>query len=226
MGLHLRKMKHIDMKNLVNRYIVVIFLLIISSVLIQFLTYSKFNHSTNGLAQIKRIPLTISKWQGQDVPLEERIYEILETRSIVYRKYISENGEDVFLEIIYYPETKVDFHSPEDCLAGEGISVSKSRKTITIINDGKAFEIGLNQLVRKQMNKENLIYYFYKAGDFVGPSYIQLRFNLALNKFLSNKKSGALILVSTAMNDRNRADGSKVLKKFIQKLFPYIQHDL
>jgi EpsI family protein len=211
-----------DIKNITNRYLIVIFVLIISSVLIHLLTYNKFYRTEEGLAHIVKIPLEIGGWHGQDIFIEDRIFEILETKSILQRKYSSDQGYEVLLTIVYYPETKVDFHAPEACFSGQGISISKSEKTLNILKDGMIFELKINQLIKQQMNSENLIYYFYKADNFFGSSYIKLRFSLALNKFLSNEKNGALIIVSSMMKNQDTKKESEVLQKFIQDIFPFM----
>lgn len=210
------------MKRLSSRFLTLTLVLGVSAILINFLAYDKYNDVKVGLQATEQIPLNFGKWRGEDVPLEKIVYEILETQAIIHRKYVSDDGYEVFLSIVYYSETKVDFHSPEGCLGGQGINVDKAQKKINIFKDGKHFQIELNQLIRQYANQQSLIYYFYKAGNFLGQSYIKLRFNLALNKFLSNEKSGALIRVSTPLNMKNMDDKSKILNKFIQEIIPFI----
>jgi EpsI family protein len=210
------------MKKFRNRYLTLVLILGLNSILINYLSFDKNNDVQAELQAIQHIPVNLNRWRGEDILLEKKIYEILETQSIIHRKYVSDEGYEVFLSIVYYPETKVDFHAPEGCLGGQGISVTKSQKTITIFNDGKIFQIGINQLIRNYSHQQSLIYYFYKAGDFLGQSYIKLRFHLALNKFSSNEKSGALIRVSTPLNGENMENSSELLRKFIQDFTPYI----
>ncbi|MEA3322718.1 MAG: EpsI family protein [Patescibacteria group bacterium] len=128
----------------------------------------------------------------------------------------------IFLSIVYYPETKVDFHAPEGCLAGQGIQISKTAKTIYITHKERKVKINLNQLVRKNNNSNELIYYFYKAGDFHGKSYIRLRLALAMNKFSTKEKSGALIRISTPALNSDYQPASENLISFIAELYPYL----
>ncbi|MBW1720058.1 MAG: EpsI family protein [Deltaproteobacteria bacterium] len=166
------------------------------------------------------MPLEFGQWQGKDIPLDERIYEILETRSIINRTYREENGKKVLLSIVYYPETKVDFHAPEACLEGRGIQISKSYQTITITPNEKKVKINLNRLIRKQGGSDELIYYFYKAGDFLGKNYIKLRLNLALNKFGRKEKNGSLIRVSTPVFGEDYKSASNTLTRIIGRSVP------
>ena len=204
-----------------NRYLILFTVLLLTAVAVTFLSYDTFNEAEASIQTIEKIPLNLGKWQGVDVALEENIYEILETRSIINRKYFA-NDSSIFLSVVYYPETKVDFHAPEACLAGKGIQISKSDRIIYITHNGRKVRVNLNQLVRQNNNSNELIYYFYKAGDFLGKSYIKLRFSLAMNKFSTKEKSGALIRVSTPALNSDYQPASENLTSFIAELYPYL----
>lgn len=209
------------MEKLRSRYIILIAILLLTSVIVGYLSYDTFNKAKAASLTIEKIPLNLGKWKGTDIPLDERIYDILETRAIINRSYFYD-GSSVFLSLVYYPETKVDLHRPEGCLAGRGIETSKSDQTIIITYNENKLKINLNQLIRQQENSSELIYYFYKAGDFLGENYIRLRFNLALNKFGRKKKGGALIRVSTPNMANDFEGASAILTSFIADLYPYL----
>ncbi len=209
------------MKKFRSRYLTLVLILSVTSVLINFLSYDKYNDAQAGVQTIEKIPHTLGKWTGRDFPIEDLIFEILETKSIIHRNY-QENNSSVFLSLVYYPQTKVDFHAPEGCLAGQGVNISKSLKDIYINVRGNNQKMVVNQLVRQKNDSDELIYYFYKAGDFIGPNYIKLRLALALNKLTSQGKSGSLIRVSTPINSNNIQDAQKRLKEFIEKLYPFL----
>ena len=210
------------MENMQNRYLIVIAIMFFASVFVHFLSYDTYYEAEAGIRAIKNIPLEFGQWQGKDIPLDEQIYEILETRSIITRAYRGKNGQEVLLSIVYYPETKVDFHAPESCLAGRGIQISKSDQTITVTPTEKKVTINLNRLIRQQAGSDELIYYFYKAGDFLGKNYIKLRLNLALNKFSRKEKNGSLIRVSTPVFGEDYKSASNMLTRFIEDLYPYL----
>jgi len=212
-------------EKLAYRYILLTSILLFTSLLVLFLSYDTFYKADAAVKSINRIPLQIGDWKGQDIPLDKRVYDILETRAIINRSYVS-NGKSVFLSLVYYPETKVDFHAPEGCLAGRGVQISKSPRSILVHYNGKRINITLNQLVRRHNGVDELYFYFYKAGDFMGSSYIKLRFNLALNKFKTKSKAGSLIRVSTPVSGGNYKIASKTLTDFIQALYPYLNEYL
>ena len=209
------------MERIISRYIVLIALLFVVWGITSLLSYGTFCGADAAIKTINNIPLDLGKWHGKDMPLDSRVYDILETRSIVNRNYTSA-GHSVFLSLVYYPETKVDFHAPEACLAGQGIQVDKSSRSIYVNYRGDRIRVNVNQLVRSHGGSNELIFYFYKAGSFVGKSYLKLRFNLALNKFGKEEKSGSLIRASTPVNEDNYRMASETLISFITDLYPYL----
>lgn len=206
-------------------YLTSAFLLIVTAALVNFLEYDANNKAEDGIKALEGIPLRMGEWVGRDVPLDEQVYKILETRSIIHRVY-NAPGKEVFLSIVYYPETKVDFHAPEGCLGGRGIEIQKSSRQVKVTSEGKDMEVKLNQLVRDHGSDKSLVYYFYKAGDFVGDSYIRLRLALAANKVASNNKSGSLIRVSIPVRNGEEKRSAEVLMGFIGELYPHVAKSL
>lgn len=206
-------------------YLITVFLLIITAALVNFLEYGTYYKAEVGIKALEGIPLRMGEWVGRDVHLDEQIYRILETRSIIHRVY-SAPGNEVLLSIVYYPETKVDFHAPESCLGGKGIKIEKSPRRISFSNEGKKLEVELNQLLWDQGPDKTLVYYFYKAGDFVGNSYLRLRLALAANKVVSNNKSGSLIRISTSNQPGEENRSAEVLAEFMGELYPHVLKSL
>lgn len=208
------------------RYLTVLALLLFTAVIIKFLSYDIFNKPEQGIKAIAQIPEQIGQWHGKDMPLAEHVYDILETSSIINRAYSSPSGRNVFLSLVYYTETKVDFHAPESCLGGLGIRVSKEEKDIIVHQDGKDIPMRVDQLLRKGEGDgpDTLIWYFYKAGDFLGEDYIKLRLHLALNRFTKEDKSGALIRLSTPMpsGKYGAKKASDALRNFTEELYPFL----
>lgn len=197
----------------------------ITALAVNFLSYDPFGRMEDGLEAISRIPHTIGDWKGKDLPLDSSIYEILETKAIIHRNYIL-NNSTILLSIVYYPQTKVDFHGPEACLGGQGIKTRSISKKINLGTGDRMVSLDINEMAWEKGNEKSLVYYFYKAGAFVGSSYIKLRFALAINKFASTEKSGALIRVSIPVysSEYNRAEA--VLQGFMRDLYPYIMKAL
>jgi len=210
------------MEKINYKYISFIAIMTMTALLVNYLTYDTFHESDVGVQVIESIPMNMGKWHGKDIPMDNVVYDILETKSIIHRIYHTPNGREVFLSLVYYPETKVDFHAPESCLGGQGIRIMKSYKTIDMISEGKVITIVLNRLIMEHGTETRLVYYFYKSGEFLGRSYIKLRFRLALNRFSKKVKNGSLIRISTPIRFDNLEKANNNLIDFIQVLYPIL----
>ena len=204
-----------------KKYIVVLVLFAVSALVVNYLSYDAFGGKNDGFAAIGKIPYAVGEWQGKDLSLDPSVYELLETNTIIHRNY-QRGHSSILLSVVYYPETKVDFHAPESCLGGKGIRTKSTVKQIQFNCNGNTVDLAINVMAREQDEDKQLIYYFYKAGHFVGSSYIKLRFAVAFNKFSSRKKSGSLIRVSTPVVQEDYSDASENLLEFIEELYPYI----
>lgn len=210
------------MKNLKLRYIATILLLFFTSAVVQALQYRPRHEDDSGLATLRSVPIKIGEWQGEEYPLEETVYDILETRAIIHRSFTTNSGKNVFLSLVHYHDTKVDFHAPEACLGGNGLQTEKTTKTVTLHSNGKSVTFDLARMITSNPQGKSLVYYFYKTGRFVGSSYLMMRLNIATNKMMRNETKGSLIRISTNFIPGKEKEAEQVLLDFTQDLFPYI----
>ncbi len=192
------------------------------------LQYESSQDDEAALADLQTIPVQVGEeWLGQDFHLEETVYDILETRAIIHRSYVGENGQDVFLSVVHYSDTKVDFHAPESCFGGRGLKTVKTNKTITFLSSGdEQTTLDVAKLVTTRPNGKTITYYFYKSGDFVGSNYIKMRLSIAANKLLRNDARGSLIRISTVIRPDREAEAESLLVEFLQDLLPYVHQSL
>jgi len=211
------------MENLKLRYITTILLLILTSAVVHTLQYRPSHDDESGLVVLRTVPFKIGEWQGEEYPLEEKVYDILETRAIISRSFTTNSGKNIFLSIVHYHDTKVDFHAPESCLGANGLQLEKTTKTVTLHSNGKSVTFDLARMISSNTQGKTLVYYFYKAGRFVGSSYLMMRLNIAMNKMIRNDTKGSLIRISTDFIPDREKEAEKVLLGFTQELFPYIE---
>lgn len=215
------------MENLKFQYLIVIILLTVTAFVVNGLQYGSSRDDESGLADLQAIPMQIGEWwQGKDFPLEEMVYEILETRAIIHRSFTGNNGSNVFLSIVHYSDTKVDFHAPESCIGGRGLKTEKTNKTIAFLSGDKKIILDVAKMVTTRSTGETLTYYFYKSGEFIGSNYIKMRLNIAANKLFKNDARGSLIRISTVMNPGNEAEAESLLISFLQDFYPYAYQSL
>jgi len=208
-----------------KKYIIILILFALSALVVNYLSYEPFGRTDNGLEAIGMIPHTIGGWRGEDLYLDRSVYELLETKAIIHRNYTL-NDTTILLSVVYYPQTKVDFHAPESCLGGKGIRTQSSVKRIQLDQNERTVDLDINMILREQGQDRQIVYYFYKAGPFIGNSYIKLRFAVAFNKFSNREKSGSLVRLSTPVIHGDREEASRKLISFLEQLYPYVVKSL
>ena len=190
------------------------------------LQYDSLQDDETGLANLQAVPMQIGKWKGQDVSLDETVYEILETRAIIHRSFTAANGGNVFLSVVHYHDTKMDFHAPEACLGGRGEKTKKTTKTITLFYSSQQRTIDVAEIIATRATGQTLTYYYYKSGRFIGSNYIKMRLSIAANKLARNDTRGSLIRISTTLIPENEAAAESVLVSFMEELLPFVQQSL
>jgi len=207
-----------------TKYSILIILLLSTAFLIQAVGYDAQSSSRDGADVVGKIPLRLGSWQGMDVSLDERVYELLETRAIIHRTYDRPQlPAEVFLSIVYYNQSKVDFHTPEDCLGGLGLKTEREPHQVTVNYEGENIAINLYQLIQHHEGRKTLVFYFYKTGRFAGRSYLKLRLNMGFNKIAGHRPSGALIRLSTPILESDGIPAAQSrLQDFIQDIFPLV----
>ncbi|MGB3222435.1 MAG: exosortase C-terminal domain/associated protein EpsI [Desulforhopalus sp.] len=215
------------MANLKFRYLLVILLLVGTASVVTALQYDSSKENDDGLENLQGIPLQIGEWwEGKDFPLEEMVYDILETRAIIHRSYTNRSGQNIFLSLVHYYDTKVDFHAPEGCIGGEGLKTKKTIKKVSLFSGDKKIILDIAELLTTRTNGQTLTYYFYKSGDFVGSNYIKMRLSIAANKLSKNDTGSSLIRISTALVPDQKASAEALLRDFMEDLFPHIKQSL
>ena len=214
------------MANLKFRYLIVALSVAVTTFVVYNLQYDSSQDDESGLAILQTIPMHVGKWKGQDVSLDETVYEILETRAIIHRSFISGNGDNVFLSVVHYHDTKVGFHAPEACLGGRGEKTTKTTKTITLFSGARQRTIEIAEIIATRVTGQTLTYYFFKSGRFIGSNYIKMRLSIAANKFARNDTRGSLVRISTTLIPGNEAVAESLLTDFLEDIFSYVQQSL
>lgn len=215
------------MSNLKLRYMIVVILLALTTTVVYGLQYESSRDDEAGLTNLQAIPMQIGEWwQGKDFPLDEMVYDILETRAIIHRSFTGKNGQNVFLSVVHYSDTKVDFHAPEACIGGRGLKTKKTNKTISLLPGEKQTTLDVAEMVTRRETENSLTYYFYKAGQFAGSNYIKMRLSIATNKLFRNDARGTLVRISTTITPGNEEEAGALLVGFLQDFYPYVSRSL
>lgn len=206
------------MKEFKKRYFTIISLLSLTALLV--LIYQKMSKDTLPGINLSKIPVRIGNWHSKDIPLEKKIFDILQTPSVLVREYIDPRGKSIFLTIVYYRKNRVEFHSPERCATGQGSYIDEIG--IEAIGDGAGLIIANKFIVKGEIGKEVNLYYF-KSGAFITTSYLRLKLHMMLNKLKGLPNSGALVKFSAPVSQNISVDETiRVMKNFIKEVTPLL----
>lgn len=163
-------------------------------------------------------PLIIGQWHGQEVPMEDYVYQSLETRYAFLRNYSSANYSlPVNLSVVWFDDRNIAFHAPEACLGGVG-NLVKSKGT-TRISIGQDYDVG--KLIVENNGAKQLVIYFFDEDGYITVSQSALRMRVLLRR-LQFKRSSASFIRIMAPIVGGEEETMDMVKKFINDSYPLI----
>lgn len=207
------------MQTVTRRFLLVIVTVLGFTVLVEAATPRSVQHSGNTNV-LENFPLIIGEWRGERSPVDEKVYRILETDTVMVNRY-TEGRNIVNLTAVYFPEAKVEFHGPEGCNRGRGDTIEPlGIRSITLRNAGKETPLTMNAFtVLRSDGRRDLFCYFYKSGDFSGSSYLNLRLKMAMRLFRQRETSGAMVVISTPVKGRVES-AERLIDEFLVSVYP------
>jgi EpsI family protein len=202
-------------KRYTKRYLIVIGLLSFT-VLATLGAYSTKDYS--GELYTQNIPIVVGDWYGNDYSMDERTYEILETKDAIMRKYVNQDGEGVLLTLVFSQNNRKIAHPPEVCFAGSGWE--RTERDIRSITAGDR-EIKLNRLMLQRKSEKQVVLYLYKCGDKFISNYYRQQFNIILNGILHKDTSSALIRISSIVGSSEEKTMA-ITEKFTGEIIPIL----
>lgn len=165
-------------------------------------------------AIVAKLPMQIGAWQGKDLPIEERAYEILETKNLILREY-AKGDDKVYLYIIYSQDNRKVSHPPEVCFEGSGVTIVKKDKIPLELADNK--RIFANELIVEKAGISNIVVYWYKAGEYYVDNYLKQQLQIALSRLSFKHTSGALIRLSAEVSPANPERALENIRSFVKE---------
>lgn len=189
-------------------YIILAILLIVTSVISMRLFVRQ--RSDHDLLDVRTFPYKVGNWQGRNLKITEKEYQILETRNLISREYTNAANEKLYLFIVYSETNRSVFHPPEVCMMGSGIKIND--KQIDKINTGK-IEFLTNKMYLEKNGYKSIALYSYKAGNFYTDNFYLQQIYFTLNQLLGKHRGGATIRVSMSID--NEETDLATLKNFM-----------
>ena len=200
-----------------NKTFLFIALILILVAVFSLISYMPIKPNAAMKISVTDFPKTIGEWVSKDIPLDERVYALLETKNLIMRNYLNKQGEAVNCYIIYSQDNRKVAHPPEICLQGEGATVVE--KTAMQVTDS----IKATKLVLEKPLSRDLVIYWYKAGNLNTNDYIKQQLKIVINRMLRKSSSGALIRISTEIKGDNQDKALSLIQSFAIQIEPLIQ---
>jgi len=178
-------------------------------------TPQKFDKSAE--TQITAFPKVIGNWQGRDLELSAREYEILETKNLFSRDYVnSQTGDTVNLYIIYSADNRRALHPPEVCYSGGGSTILE--KSVVPISSS----LMVNKFTIENKNKRQLVVYWYKAPNLSTYNYLKQQIRVVFDRLLRKKTYGAMIRIALLVKENDEKKTLDVIKGFLKDIEPFL----
>jgi len=164
-------------------------------------------------------PLQIGEWSGKDIPMEDWVFESLETPYGILRDYRSHDGEIVNLAITWYDDREVAFHAPEACLGGVGNKVKEKSIYHVKINGYQDYPIG--KLLVERNKVRLLVLYYFINDSYITPNQVKLRKRILLKRLQFKRTSAAFVRLMMPII-KNQEYTRKVLERYLRDIFPIV----
>jgi len=163
---------------------------------------------------VSELPYHLGGWQGRDLDLDERTYEILETRNVVSRTYKNDMGEALHLLIVGSQRDRRVAHPPEVCYTGSHYDIVKTEsRTIR----GDDINLPVKEFIaesKRDPNQRQSVMYLYKVGDRFTSNYYAQQFRFALDRVMKGDSEVLLIRLS--------GKTKRHFEQFLLNLLPHI----
>jgi len=213
------------MSDFTKRYLIAAVLIMVTA----FMTFGAYStRSYNGVLYTQNIPMIMGdNWYGKRLPMDERTYDVLETRDAFVGEYRNSGNEKVLFTVIFAKSNRKVAHPPEVCLVGGGWSrINKDLETLMVASSGGDRKtLKMNSLTLRRGAEEQVVLYLYKAGKRFTPNYYTQQFNIILNSMLYKDTSSALIRISS-MTDGDVEGAKSRIREFAEEVIPILEKRL
>jgi EpsI family protein len=207
-------MESFSMQRFHIRYITLLIILIIFSIVIISIQYPFQKLKTS--FDISRLPIEIEKWKGRDVVVDNKTKDALETDSILFREYKSDNNL-VWLLIVYYQNSQVSMNLVECYSAGFGSRIIK--------RDVQKIGFPVNRTILEENNEDKVLIYYFETSQIQTTSYVKMNWQMISTKLRAKSNSGALVRFSIKSKLKPK-ESSAILEDFVRRASPLISQYL
>lgn len=190
-----------------------------------FVHYMSHGEDIKPKKPLSTFPKQIGAWIGKQEHFDERIYDILGVDDYFLCSYSNSDGRQVQLYVGFYRSQREGdlIHSPKHCMPGAGwniVGTSLEDLIIPNTNHGKIKMIKL--LLRKDAQRQVVLYWFQSRGRFIASEYVQ-KIYLVTDSILKHRTDGSFVRLIAPVMNNDEDKTVKNLKDFAKLLIPILQ---
>ncbi len=140
-------------------------------------------------------PMDLGSWKGTDDVVDERTYEILETRNVLSRTFENPDGRKINLLIVGSFKDRRVAHPPEVCYLSSNYIIVDEKDDAVAIDGGIHVKTFLAKNERNPDHQEKVVY-LYKVGNRFTTSYYSQQLQFALDRLAKRESQVLLIRLS------------------------------
>lgn len=169
-------------------------------------------------------PRQVGDWAGMDVPLPEKVVDLLGPGEFLTRIY-RESPRKPYLDLFigYFPSQRTGntIHSPQNCLPGAGWTPIDSKRMTVLMPGGS--HLNANRYVLAKGADRILVLYWYQSHGRAVASEYSAKFYLVADAIRLNRTDGAIVRVVTPLlSSENIEDAQRRALGFIDKMLPFL----
>ncbi|MDY7009927.1 MAG: EpsI family protein [Planctomycetota bacterium] len=159
-----------------------------------------------------------------ELPLEDRVLTILETRDYLNRRYGFGSPEWIGVCVIFSQDNRKGTHPPDLCLEGSGQGIVAKGNVVVSDVEGRS-SVPCRELIVQYGRSRQYFLYTYKCGGRYTSSFWSQQLIIFVNGFLDRNASGALIQISTPVTT-DVPDARKRCEQMIRAAIPHLDRGL
>ena len=175
-------------------------------------------------SSLTELPLELGSWNGQEIPMTDRVSEMLEADLNIQRAYSHEIGGFVWFYFGYYGTSSggEPVHTPPHCYESQGWNILESN--VVPLGSGA---LSANEIVVERGGEQRLVRFWYQSYNHSGMLSKADRVLARMEGLiLDGRSDGSLVRISTPVLDSNDVPQARArLNSFVREMAPHLtQH--
>jgi EpsI family protein len=158
-------------------------------------TQRGLSHAGNPTDRTSAIASVAGGWTGEDLDLDLRVFEILETKDVLYRVFTHpDQPQPVDFYVIHTGSGRTAAHAPEICYQGDGYEITAQKRTTLPTAHGT---IPINRMIVEHVTGDLLVYFWYRLEGKNTASWSDLQWLNLLRHIGTPPSEGSTLRITT-----------------------------